>query len=67
MVGNPKDNVTRAMGALYQLTEIINVLAGPRASAGYLPDEKNSSTATARCNPPSCKPRRKTFPGSSSM
>ena len=39
-VGNPQDNVLRAMGALYQLSEIISALAGPRAPAGYLPDEK---------------------------
>jgi hypothetical protein len=38
--GNPKDNVTRAMGALYQLTEIINVLSAQRGTSGYSPDEK---------------------------
>jgi len=40
VVGTPKDNVTRAMGALYQLTEIINVLSAQRGSGGYSPDEK---------------------------
>ncbi len=40
VVGTPKDNVTRAMGALYQLTEIINVLSAQRGSGGYLPDEQ---------------------------
>jgi hypothetical protein len=40
VTGTPKDNVTRAMGALYQLTEIINVLSAQRGTAGYSPDEK---------------------------
>jgi hypothetical protein len=40
VVGTPKDNVTRSMGALYQLTEIINVLSAQRGAAGYSPDEK---------------------------
>ena len=40
VTGTPTDNVTRAMGALYQLTEIINVLSARRGTAGYSPDEK---------------------------
>ncbi|HXN22542.1 MAG TPA: hypothetical protein VOA41_07345 [Candidatus Dormibacteraeota bacterium] len=40
VTGNPKDNVTRAMGALYQLTEIINILSAQRGTSGYSPDEK---------------------------
>jgi hypothetical protein len=40
VTGTPKDNVTRAMGALYQLTEIINVLSAQRGASGYSPDEK---------------------------
>jgi len=40
VTGTPKDNVTRAMGALYQLTEIINVLSAQRGTSGYSPDEK---------------------------
>jgi hypothetical protein len=40
VIGTPKDNVTRAMGALYQLTEIINVLSAQRGASGYSPDEK---------------------------
>jgi hypothetical protein len=31
LVGKPQDNVTRAIGAFYQLSEIIKVLAGSRA------------------------------------
>jgi hypothetical protein len=40
VTGTPKDNFTRAMGALYQLTEIINVLSAQRGTSGYSPDEK---------------------------
>ena len=65
VVGTPKENATRAMGALYQLTEIINVLSVQRGTGGYSPDEKNSWMATPRCNPPSYKPRNKSFLGSS--
>jgi hypothetical protein len=39
-VGTPKENATRAIGALYQLSEIISTLSGPRATSGYSPDEK---------------------------
>lgn len=38
--GNPPDTVRRSIGAFYQLGEIVKVLAGSRASTGYLPDEK---------------------------
>ncbi len=37
LVGNPQQNVTRAIGAFYQLGEIIQVLAGSRA---LTPDEQ---------------------------
>jgi hypothetical protein len=40
VTGTPKDNVTRAIGAFYQLTEIINVLSAQRGTSGYSPDEK---------------------------
>jgi hypothetical protein len=40
VTGTPKDNVTCAMGALYQLTEIINVLSAQRGTSGHSPDEK---------------------------
>ena len=40
VTGTPKDNVTRAIGALYQLTEIINVLSAQRGTSGFSPDEK---------------------------
>jgi hypothetical protein len=42
VTGTPKDNVTRAIGAFYQLTEIINILSAQRGTSGYSPDEKNS-------------------------
>jgi hypothetical protein len=38
--GGARDNVLRAIGAFYQLDEIINALAGDRASGSYLPDER---------------------------
>src|SRR6202158_5779226 len=40
VTGTPTDNVTRAMGALYQLTEIVNVLSARRGPSGYSPDER---------------------------
>jgi hypothetical protein len=40
VTGTPKDNVTRAIGAFYQLIEIINVLFAQRGTSGYSPDEK---------------------------
>ena len=40
LVGSPKDNALRSLGALYQLSEIINVLSAQRGSGGYSPDEK---------------------------
>jgi hypothetical protein len=39
-VSDSRDTFVRSMGAFYQLSEVIKVLAGPRASTGYLPDEK---------------------------
>jgi hypothetical protein len=39
-VGDTRDTFVRSMGAFYQLSEVIKVLAGPRASSAYLPDEK---------------------------
>lgn len=37
---DPQETVRRFIGAFYQLGEILKVLAGSRASTGYLPDEK---------------------------
>ena len=40
VVGTPKDNAKRAIGALYQLSEIITTLAGSRAPSAFSPDER---------------------------
>jgi len=37
---NPRDSALRAVGALYQLSEIIKTLSQQRGAGGYLPDEK---------------------------
>lgn len=39
-VNEPRETIIRSMGAFYQLSEVIKVLAGPRAASGLLPDEK---------------------------
>ena len=39
LAGNPQQNIERAIGAFYQLSEIIKVLAAQRGS-NYTPDEK---------------------------
>lgn len=40
LAGDPRKNITRALGAYYQLSEILEVLAGERAKGALLPDEK---------------------------
>ncbi|MFC5863233.1 hypothetical protein ACFPT7_13090 [Acidicapsa dinghuensis] len=40
LAGDPRKNITRALGAYYQLSEILVVLAGERANGGLLLDEK---------------------------
>jgi hypothetical protein len=39
-IGVPKDNLMRDMGALYQLSEVINVLSAQRGTSGQSPDEQ---------------------------
>ena len=39
-VSTPRETMVRSMGAFYQLSEVIKVLAGPRGASGLLPDEK---------------------------
>jgi hypothetical protein len=39
-VSDTRETVLRAMGAFYQLSEIIKTLSGQRESSGLLPDEK---------------------------
>src|SRR5258708_38541540 len=62
-VGNPRDNVLRAIGAFYQLSEIINVLAGQRGSRGYLPDEKKFLDDYSRIQSEIAQAGEKKFPG----
>ncbi len=62
-VGNPVDNIRRAIGAFYQLSEIINVLAGQRASRGYLPDEKKFLDDYSRIQAKLAQAGEEKFPG----
>jgi hypothetical protein len=39
-VSTPRETMIRSMGAFYQLSDVIKVLAGPRATSGLLPDER---------------------------
>lgn len=39
-VNNPRESTLRAVGALYQLSEIIKTLSQHRGQGGFLPDEK---------------------------
>ena len=39
-IGKPAENVRRAIGAFYQLSEIITVLAGQHGASGFTPDEQ---------------------------
>jgi hypothetical protein len=67
VTGTPKDNVTRAMGALYQLTEIINVLSVQRGTYGYSPDEKKLLDNYNKMQSALVQAAQKSFPDSSSM
>jgi hypothetical protein len=63
VVGNPRDNVVRAVGAFYQLSEIINVLAGQRGSHGYSPDEKKLLDDYSRIQSELAQAAAQKFPG----
>lgn len=63
VVGDPRDNVTRAVGAFYQLSEIINALAGQRAPAGYSPDEKKLLDDYSRIQSQLIQAAGQKFPG----
>src|SRR5258708_840850 len=59
-VSTPSETMVRSMGAFYQLSEVIKVLAGPRASSGLLPDEKKflEKYSAAQANIEQLAPKR---------
>lgn len=63
LAGNPRDNVTRAIGAFYQLTEILKVLASQRGSSGYSGDEKKFMDDYIRAQSALVEAAAKKFPG----
>jgi hypothetical protein len=63
LVGNPRDNVVRAIGAFYQLMEILKVLAGQRGASGYSPDEKKFVDDYTRAQSVLVEAAAKKFPG----
>jgi hypothetical protein len=63
LAGNPRDNVTRAIGAFYQLTEILKVLASQRGASGYSPDETKFMDDYARAQSVLVEIAAKKFPG----
>ncbi len=60
VVGNPQENVVRAIGAFYQLSEIINVLRGSRS---YSPDEKKLLDDYSRIQSVLAQGAAQKFPG----
>jgi hypothetical protein len=62
LVGNPHDNAVRAIGAFYQLSEIINVLAAVRGG-GLTPDEKKFLDDYSRLQGKMVDAAAKMFPG----
>jgi hypothetical protein len=62
LVGKPHDNVVRAIGAFYQLAEIITVLATQRGG-GLTPDEKKFLDDYSRVQGKMADAAAKQFPG----
>jgi hypothetical protein len=60
LAGNPHDNAVRAIGACYQLSEIIKVLAGSRA---LTPDEQRFLGDYSRLESEIAQAAAKMFPG----
>ncbi len=60
LVGKPQENVVRAIGALYQLSEIIRVLAGSRA---LTPDEQKFLSDYASVQSQLAQAATQKFPG----
>lgn len=63
LAGNPRDNVMRAIGAFYQLTEILKALASQRGSSGYSPDEKKFMDDYVKAQSVLVEAAAKKFPG----
>ena len=63
LAGNPRDNVVRAIGAFYQLAEIVKVLASRRGSSEYSPDEKKFVDDYTRAQSTLLETAAKKFPG----
>jgi hypothetical protein len=63
LASNPRDNAIRAIGAYYQLSEIIKVLSGPRETSGFLPDEKQFIGDYGRLQSEMAHAAAKMFPG----
>jgi len=62
-VGDPRQNVTRAIGAWYQLSEILKVFAGPRANGGFTPDEKKLLDEYSKATAALAQAAAQKFPG----
>ena len=60
LAGKPQENVVRAIGAFYQLSEIIRALAGPRAMT---PDEEKLLGDYSNAQSELVKAAAKNFPG----
>ena len=60
LVGKPQENMTRSIGAFYQLSEIIRVLAGSRA---LTPDEQKLLGDYSRVQAEMAEAATKKFPG----
>lgn len=62
-VGNPAENVRRAIGAFYQLSAIITVLAAQRGASGFTPDEQKLLNDYGRISGVLAQGAAQKFPG----
>lgn len=63
LVGDPRQNIPRAIGAFYQLSEILKVFAGPRANGGFTADEKKLLDDYSRVSGELARAAEQKFPG----
>ena len=63
LVGDPRQNVPRAIGAFYQISEILKVFAGPRANGGLTADEKKLLGDYSRISAEMAQAAAQKFPG----
>jgi hypothetical protein len=63
VVGDPRQNMVRSIGAFYQLSEILKVFAGQRANGGLLPDEKRLLDDYSRISSQLAQTAAQKFPG----